>query len=319
MSRRDDPFGMSDEDDAKDLGFGSAGARDETLRLLNRDGTFNARRLGLPKLRSVPVYEHLIRITWGHFYVGSVLTYLGINLAFALIYTALGPAAIRGMSDGSTLERLLQAFFFSVQTVTTVGYGVYSPVGTLANLIMSLEALIGLGGFAVLAALMFARLSRPTAEVRFSPHAVVAPYQDGEAFMFRIANGRRGEILEAWVRLNFSWVEGHPTAPVRKFEALDLELDHIVFFPLHWTVVHAIRPDSPLHGWTDERLRDAHAEFLVQVAATSETYADEVRIRSSYTAAEVVWGSRFANIIDESQSGVIGVDVRKLGDLEGSR
>ena len=163
MKRNNSPFSQDRNDD---MGFGSAGVRDETLRLLNRDGTFNARRQGLHWIGSTSVYEHLIRITWGHFYVGMVLTYLAINLVFATAYFALGPEAIRGLSATSPLDRFLQAFFLSVQSLTTVGYGVLTPRTVTANLIMSLEALVGLGGFAVMAALIFARLSRPTAEVR---------------------------------------------------------------------------------------------------------------------------------------------------------
>ncbi|MCG8468567.1 MAG: ion channel [Gemmatimonadetes bacterium] len=313
MKRNNSPFSQDRNDD---MGFGSAGVRDETLRLLNRDGTFNARRQGLHWIGSTSVYEHLIRITWGHFYVGMVLTYLAINLVFATAYFALGPEAIRGLSATSPLDRFLQAFFLSVQSLTTVGYGVLTPRTVTANLIMSLEALVGLGGFAVMAALIFARLSRPTAEVRFSPTAVIGPYRGGEAFMFRIANARRGEILDAWARVNFSWVDRDSATPVRRFAPLELEANHIVFFPLHWTIVHRITPDSPLAGWDHERLRSAHAEFLIQVSATSETYADQVRVRSSYTADEIEWGGRFADILDESKSGVIGVDVRRLGDLE---
>ncbi len=303
-------------DDIRDLGFGATVARDSRLRLLNPDGTFNTGRRGVSVLRSVPFYEHMIAIGWTRFYLITVAAYAAVNVAFALAYVGLGPGALTGSSGSDPGTRFLEDLFFSVQTLTTVGYGGVAPATVAANLLVSVEALVGLGGFAVVAALLFARLARPTADIRFSRQAVVAPYRGGHGFMFRIANASRGEVVDASVRVIFSWIEGTGPTRRRRFEDLDLERTHIVFFPLTWTVVHPLGPDSPLAGWDASRLAGCHAEFLVQLTATAETYFEVVRARSSYVADEIVWGVRFANILQEDDDGRSRIDLRHLDELE---
>jgi inward rectifier potassium channel len=183
-------------------------------------------------------------------------------------------------------------------------------------MVVAVEAFVGLAGFAVMAALLFSRLSRPTAHVRFSDHAVVAPYRDGEGFMFRIANASRGDLADASVRVIFSWLQGEGRDRRRRFETLDLERRHITFFPMHWTIVHPIDVSSPLRGWDPASLKAAPAEFLIQVAATAETYSQEVRVRSSYVADEVMFNARFVNILEENELGGARIDVRRIGEVE---
>ncbi len=316
MAENHDPFTTLDPDEVRDLGFGEVVARDPNIRLLNRNGTFNSGRHGLPRLRSVPLYEHLATISWGRFYLLALIGYFTLDVVFALVYVALGPGALHGATASSALGRFAEAFFFSVHTSTTVGYGTLAPATTAANLVVAVEAFVGLGGFAVMAALLFSRLSRPTADVRFSDQAVVGPFRGGTGFMFRIVNGSRGDLVDASVRVMFSWLEGEGTARHRRFETLDLERHHITFFPMHWTVVHPIDDASPLSGWDATRLRDAHAEFLIQVAATAEIYSQVVRVRSSYVADEVIFDARFVNILEESESGGSTIDIRRIGEVE---
>ncbi len=316
MAEPNDPFTTLDPDEVRDLGFGESVAGDPNRRLLNRDGTFNSGRHGLPRMRSVPLYEHLATISWGRFYLLALIGYFTLDFAFAFVYLALGPGALHGATASSALGRFAEAFFFSVHTSTTVGYGTLAPATTAANLVVAVEAFIGLGAFAVMAALLFSRLSRPTADVRFSDHAVVAPYRGGAGFMFRIANGSRGDLVDASVRVMFSWLEGEGTNRKRRFENLDLERQHITFFPMHWTVVHPIDAGSPVSGWDSNRLRDAHAEFLIQVAATAEIYSQVVRVRGSYVADEVIFDARFVNILEELESGEPSIDIRRIGEVE---
>lgn len=300
----------------RDLGFGESVARDSRLRLLNRDGTFNVRRKGRPLLRSAPIYEHLITISWGRFYLAALGAYLAVNALFGGLYWLLGQDAIAGVRSGIGMQWFGQAFFFSVQTLTTVGYGSMAPEGVAANLVVSLEALVGLGGFAVLAGLVFARLSRPVADIRFSPQAVVAPYGDGRGLMFRMVNAGRGELVDTSVRVMFSWVEGEGPERRRRYETLELEREHVTFFPLHWTVVHPIEEGSPLEGFDDRRLRETHAELLIQVRSTSETYYEVVRTRTSYVPEEIVWNARFRNILETDPEHPGHIDVRRVGEIE---
>lgn len=315
MAAHNDPFTSLDPDEVRDLGFGEAAARD-SRRLLNRDGTMNSGRHGLPRLRSVPLYENLATISWGKFYLLALIGYFTLDIVFALVYVSLGPGALYGATASTTLGRFAEAFFFSVHTSTTVGYGSLAPATTAANLVVAVESFIGLAGFAVMAALLFSRLSRPTADIRFSDHAVVAPYRGGEGLMFRIANASRGELVDASVRVMFSWLEGKGDGQARRFETLDLERHHITYFPMHWTVVHPIDEDSPLAGWDAVRLGECRAEFLVQVAATAEIYSQVVRVRSSYVAAEVLFDTRFVDIREENDSGGATVDIRRIGEVE---
>lgn len=316
MAARNHSHSRPGREEIRDLGFGESVARDSLVRLLNRDGTFNTSRHGLSVLRSIPVYEHLVTMGWGRFYLLVIAGYLIVDVVFAAGYLALGPSALHGMAATSGWARFAEAFFFSIHTITTVGYGSISPATSAANLLVAMEALVGLGGFAVMAALLFARMARPTADIRFSERGVIAPYDDGRAFMFRIANGSRSELVDASVRVIFSWIEGAGSERRRHFETLDLERGHVAFFPLHWTVVHPIDERSPLNGWTAARLEGSRAEFLIQVSATTETYFEVVRARSSYLSDEVVWGARFSNILEETDHGAARVDIRRIGELE---
>lgn len=315
MDVEHDPFTL-DPDEVRDLGFGEKVARNERKRLLNHDGTFSSGRYGQSLLRSVPIYEHLTAISWGKFYLLTLVAYLAISLFFAAIYFALGPDTIAGLVGSSGLDRFAQAFFFSVHTVTTVGYGSLSPATTAANLVVALEALVGMAGFALLAALLFARLSRPVANIRFSGDAIVAPYQDITGLMFRIVNGSRGELADVSVRVIFSWLDGRGDTRRRRFETLDLERSHVTFFPLSWTVVHPIGEKSPLRGWDAARLADTHAEVLVQVAGFAEVYSQVVRARTSYVADEVRFDARFTSILEETESGGGQVDIRRIGEID---
>ncbi|MGI9647225.1 MAG: ion channel [Acidimicrobiia bacterium] len=315
MSEHRDPFTRLDPDEVRDLGFGETVARD-SRRLLNRDGTYNSGRHGFPRLRSVPLYESLATISWRKFYLLALVGYFSLDLFFAFVYLALGPEALHGTTASSALGRFAEAFFFSVHTSTTVGYGTLAPATTAANLVVAVEAFVGLAGFAVMAALLFSRLSRPTADLRFSEQAVVAPYRGITGFMFRIANGSRRDLVDASVRVLFSWLDGDGANRKRQFETLELERGHITFFPMHWTVVHPIDESSPLYGWDAARLLDAHAEFLVQVAATAEIYSQVVRGRGSYVADEVVFGARFVKILEETESGGSTIDIRRISEIE---
>jgi len=310
-----DPFTL-DPDEVRDLGFGEKVARNERKRLLNHDGTFSSGRYGQSRLRSIPIYEHLTAVSWRKFYLATLVTYLVIAVFFAVVYFGLGHGAIAGSVGSTGLDRFAQAFFFSVHTVTTVGYGSLSPATAAANFVVAVEALVGMAGFAVLAALLFARLSRPVADIRFSADAIVAPFGDITGLMFRLANGSRGELADVSVRVIFSWLDGQGEGLRRRFETLELERSHITFFPLTWTVVHPIDGHSPLQGWDAARLANTHAEILVQVAGFAEVYSQVVRARTSYVADEVKFGARFASIMEETESGGGQVDVRRIGEMD---
>jgi inward rectifier potassium channel len=303
-------------EDLKDLGFGSRLAQESRVRLLNRDGTFNVKRRGLSYFRSLSLYHSLITMSWPRFYSMLVLFYIGVNVFFAGAYLACGPDALAGPHLTLSHGAFLDAFFFSVQTLATIGYGAITPHGLAANLLVTAEAFFGLLGFSIATGISYARFSRPSARIIFSNQAVMAPFRGGNAFQFRIANARTNHLLDVQARVLFSRMERTGGKTARKFDMLALERDRVVFLPLHWTIVHAIGETSPLRGVTAEELRAKDAEFLILLTATDETFSQIVHARSSYKPHEIVFGARFADVFEETTAGVVSIDLGRLHSIE---
>lgn len=306
------------EDPNSDLGFGSVVARESRRRFLNRDGTFNVRREGMPFWQSLSAYHYFLTITWTRFLSYVAAGYIATNAFFAAVYVTCGSDALTGFESEPVRLRFIEGFFFSVHTLATIGYGSIAPHNLAANLVVTVESLVGLLGFAVVAGIVFARFARPMAHVVFSRTAIIAPYRDRTAFMFRIANQRSNEMvnLEARIVLARRRKDG-VRASDREFNLLKLEREGVIFFPLTWTIVHPIDPDSPLYGITDADLRATDAEFLVLLNGFDETFSQTVHTRSSYKADEVVWGARFCSVFNPPQDdGTISIDIRKLDEIE---
>ena len=186
-----------------------------------------------------------------------------------------------------------------------------------ANLLVAAESLTGLLGLALVAGIAFARFARPVAMIRFSDVALVAPYQGGTGFMFRIANVRESELLELGAKVSLSRRRPGGTTNEREFHELRLERDAVTFFPLSWTIVHPIDESSPLWGVGAEELRESDPEFLVYLTALDETFAQQVHARRSYKADEIVHGARFRSIIERGATdGAVRVDVRNISAIE---
>ena len=299
-----------------ELGFGSVLSRNAQRRLLNRDGTFNVKRRGLGLWESVPVYHVLLEMTWPRFIALAALAYILLNLMFAFAYAALGSGAVEGAAGITFTQRLWEDFFFSVQTSSTLGYGTLNPNGMGANVLVTVESLVGLLSFGLMSGLMFARFARPTARVLFSERAVVAPYRDGNAFMFRIINRRPTQISDLQMRVIL--VRRHLDGSGRAYDELELERSRVAFFPLSWTIVHAIDESSPMRGMSMQDLIDRDAEFLILLQGFDETFSQTVHTKSSYRAEEVVFGARFASMFDDDGAapGEVSVDVRRLHAVE---
>src|SRR5262249_52396969 len=209
----------SDIEEPKDLGFGSVVGGVNEKRLLNRDGTFNPRRRGLPFFTWLAPYHFLLTISWPRFLALITAGYFTANVFFALLYLACGPGALDGIPSSQTGGPFGRAFFFSVETLSTIGYGNIVPNGVAPHMVMTVEALTGLLVFALGTGILFARFSRPTAAIVFSSRSVIAPYRGITAFMFRVTNGRSNQIVEIEAKVLFSRIEGS----VRKYDELKLE------------------------------------------------------------------------------------------------
>lgn len=309
---------MPEEQEKKslDLGFGSVVADATHQRLLNRDGSFNVVRKGLGWRHVVSLYYTLLSISWPRFILATVIGYLAVNFAFAIAYVLAGP----GTLGGALAERpFLQAFFFSVHTLSTVGYGNIAPLTLTANILVTLEIMAGLFGVALVVGLVFARFSRPMAEIAFSSNAVVAPFEGGTALMFRIANLRRSQIIELGAKVIYSRFERDSKGELqRRFFGLDLERDKVTFFPLSWTIVHPIDDDSPLRDQGPESCVQNEAEFLVLLTGIDETFSQHVHARTSYFSNELIWNARFRRIFEilEDDEMSVAMDVSRLDDIE---
>jgi len=305
------------EQEDRDLGFGSVVAQQSHERLLNRDGSFNVVRRGVGLRSLLSPYHSLLTMSWPRFVLLAFVGYLLTNALFATGYLLCGLGALAGTSGVTQGEQWLEAFFFSVQTLSTVGYGHISPVTTAANALMTVESICGLFALALGAGLIFGRFSRPLARVIFSDKAVLAPYRGMMALMFRVANRRRSQMVDLESRLVMSRLEQTDTGPKRQFYGLELERHKVSFMPLAWTIVHPIDEDSPLHDVTEEEFLASDAEILILLTGMDETFSQMVHGRSSYKAHEVVWNARFQSLYEPDRpGGRLAIDIAKLHDIE---
>ena len=301
----------------RDLGFGSVVSRQSRQRLLNPDGSFNVVRSGLGLLETIAPYQQLLTVSWTGFFAIVVALYLLINALFALAYFAEGSTALMGPGADMLGGHFSQAFFFSVQTFATIGYGQIGPNGFVANALVTIEALVGLIFQALATGLLFARFSRPTASILFSHRAIIAPYNGGLSLQFRIANRRKNEIIQLEAQVLFSAMQPDGRGGlVRRYILLPLERNKVTFFPLSWTIVHPIDQSSPLAGQTSDQLVEAEAEVLVLLSGIDETFAQTVHTRSSYRAEDIVWNRRFRSIFVQEQGGSLSVDISRLHEIE---
>ena len=303
----------------RDLGFGSVVSSNRARRLLNRDGSFNVVREGLGLLATLAPYHLLLTISWPGFIAVVTLLYIVLNLIFALFFLACGADALAGPAAHMLGGRFSQAFFFSIQTFATIGYGQIGPNGLAANLLVTIEALVGLMYQALATGLLFARFARPTAAIVFSRQAIVAPYAGMQSLQFRIANRRRhNEIIQLEAQVLYTSFETNDRGQlVRRYRFLPLERNKVTFFPLSWTIVHPIDDGSPLKGKSREDLERDEAEILVLLTGVDETYEQTVHARTSYRADEIVWNARFQSVFRRLvPSDLVSIDVSRLNDIE---
>ena len=311
------PVPRSSEEEFKDLGFGTEVARGARQRLLNRNGSFNVIREGLNPFSSLSLYHWLLTISWSKFLGFVTGAYVGVNALFAFAFLLCGPDALQSSSGSFAGHPFYRAFFFSVDTFATIGYGNIVPVGVTANTLVTIEALVNILGIALATGVIFSRFSQPSARIVYSRNAIVAPYRDGSALEFRIANGRSSQLIEVQIQVILTKLERTDGSLVRKFYDLSLERHRVVFFALSWTVVHPIDPSSPMWGLTQKDLLAADAEILILLTGTDETLSQTVHSRSSYKADEIVWGAKFANMFMRTEAdGIIGMNLSRIHDIE---
>ena len=295
-----------------DLGFGRVVAQQVRGRFVRKDGTPNSRKYGLGSQVLQRLYLRALAATWWSFLAWVFGLELLVNGIFALGYIGLGPSALAGTETLGLSDPFLQAFCFSIGLFTTVGTGAMHAVGSTANSLVAFESLAGVLSLIGVGGLVLARMTRPRAHIRFSKCAVVAPYEGGRGFMFRIVNLQISELIDVDARVNLAWWEEVNGVRQRNFHQLSLELPKVEFFSLHWTIVHPIDQTSPLRGITPEQLRKSEAEFLILITGLEETFSTRVTARASYVSEEVRWNAKFADMFVPSPDGVITIDVERL-------
>jgi len=236
------------------------------------------------------------------------VAYLLLNLLFAGLYLAGGDGI-----EGARADSFADAFFFSVETLSTVGYGVRSPKTAWANALVTLEVLLGLLGFALVAGLVFAKFSLPSSRIAFSRVACLTTFDGSPALLLRMANHRRNYVVEAQLRLTFledsRTLEGHS---MRRMRDLSLVRSSSPFFNLSWTAVHLIDQESPLYGRDLESLRGTEAQLLASFVGLDASLSQTIHARMLYSVDDLRWGARFVDIMGTDGRGRRTVDNRRL-------
>lgn len=280
-------------------------------RALNKDGSFNVLKRNVPFFERLNSYHSLVTMPWLRFFSIIILVYFVLNLIFATLYLAIGLEHLSGIAGETLPEQFMEAFFFSSQTITTLGYGRVAPIGFLANIVAAVESMLGLLTFALGTGLMYGRFSKPTANIKYSKYAVMSPYRDINGFMFRVVNPKNNQLVEVEVTLTLSFKR--EDSDTRDFFTLETERQKVVFFPTMWTVVHPVNESSPLHGISQADLHAKDAEFIVMIKAFDESFSQTVYSRSSYKASETKWGEKFVYLTQRHGSGVV-IDVSRIDE-----
>jgi len=281
-------------------GFG-VNSSDYGGRFVNKNGKPNVEKKGVGYFEKISWYHILLDMSRGKFLLTIFLFYLFINLLFGGIYFLLGINKLGGIVAHSRLQEFGEEFFFSCQTLTTVGYGRISPVGFLASAISSLEALIGLLTLAVITGLLYGRFSRPRAYIRFSKNALLAPFHEGNAIMFRLVPFKNTTLTDAEAKVTLGLIIEENGKIVNKFYQLPLEYKMVNALNLSWTIVHPINETSPFYNFTEEDFRNAQGEILVFVKAFDDMFSNTVVSRTSYLLNEIIIGAKFNPMYHKSE------------------
>lgn len=295
------------QENTENSGFGNRASG----RFINKDGLPNVRRRGVNVLNRLSWYHTMLNLSSFRFITYLVVMYIFINLVFACIYYLIGVEHLTGIDKSNPLDEFIDVFFFSSQTFTTVGYGRIAPVGFMASLVATFEAFLGLLTFAIATGLFYGRFSRPRAYLRFSNIAVIAPFQDATALMFRLAPYKNNALTDADVTLSTAIEINEEGVVKSNFYRLETQLSKINTLALNWTVVHKIDENSPFLGFSADDFKNTNIEIIVHVRAFDEVFSNTVVQRSSYVSNEIIYGAKFVTMYypdKEKDSTVLDLD-----------
>ena len=295
-----------------DTGFGVS-PDTQGGRFINKDGSYNVVKRGLPFYERISFFYKMLTMPPWKFIVTLAFFFISINAVFTAMYVLLDKSEFTGVLPGNAVHYFFELFFFSIQTFTTVGYGRINPDGYFAGTIASVEALTGLSSFALITGILYGRFSRPRAYLRFSKHALISPYKDITALMFRFVSYKENHNLtNVEVTVTFGLTETNETAKF-KFYQLPLERNRIDSLPMNWTIVHPIDEDSPLYGFTKEDLGGTDAEIYVLVRGFDDVFSNTVLQRTSYRFDEIIFNAKFGRMYYENEDDTTTiVEINKL-------
>jgi len=273
-------------------------------RLTNKDGTTNLTKTGIPFWERISLYHTLLRMTQAKFWFIIIVFYTSINLFFATVYFTIGVDKLMGIpTDGSKAIQFLNAFFFSSQTLTTVGYGHVAPASIATSAVASIESFVGILAFALVTGMLYGRFTRPRAYLMFSPNALVAPYRGGRALMMRMATYKNNHLTDAEVLITAAIHINEDGKDVTRFYPLKLEFSKVNSLALSWTVVHPIDEQSPLYAYSQQDILDSRLELIVAVKAFDDHFSNTVQQRTSYHISEILYGAKFLPMFRRAEDG----------------
>ncbi|HEX8575886.1 MAG TPA: ion channel [Flavobacterium sp.] len=289
FSKNINSYAKSDEH----TGFGTNANR-YGGRFINKDGSANVEKRGMNFLSRISWYHTMLALPRWKFLTVLFVFYFVVNFFFAGIYYLIGIEYLNGIdASGSELAKFGKTYFFSAQTFTTVGYGHISPDGFLTSTLAATEALVGLLSFAIATGLFFGRFSKPTAFIKFSQNAIIAPYQAGTGLMLRMVPFKNTNLTDVQATITLGLTVEENGNVVNKFYTLDLEFSRINALTLSWTLVHPINEKSPLYDFSKEDFHTIDGEILVFVKAFDDMFSTTVAARTSYTFEELIYGAKF--------------------------
>ncbi|MBP2833912.1 ion transporter [Aquimarina sp. U1-2] len=294
----------------KDPGVGMSSNK-RAKRFISSDGSFNIKHVNRPSSVSES-YEYLISISWSKFFLWVLLGYISINVVFATVYLCIGISGIT-KSTGNFFGDFWNAFFFSAQTITTVGYGKMAPKGMLLGVISSFEALIGLLSFSFVTGLLYGRFSKPKANIQFSESIILRKFKEVDCIMFRLMSRSTNIMIRPRIEATLSLTQqGEDKKYVNNFYNLKLERNSITYLPTTWTVVHAIDESSPLYDFDRQELSQLHGEILLLITYYDESFTQEVHQAHSYILKNIQHDKEFVEAFYFDEDGYTILDHDKL-------
>lgn len=297
----------------QDTGFGVQ-ANQVGERFINKDGSFNIVKTGYPAWQRASIYSSLLELNNLKFLIILVATYFSINVLFTACYISIGLDQLSGFIDTSLSGKILETFYFSTQTFTTVGYGRVNPVGHMANIMASIETMAGWIFFALVTGIYYGRFTRPKAFVKFSENALISPFRYGKALMMRVVPYKNDHYLtNANIRVNAALLTGSKY----HFYNLELERSHVDALSTNWTIVHPIDENSPLNNMGPEDFEKTDLEVYVHLDGFDHIFSNTVIKRTSYTFREIIHNARFKPMYHMSKDGSATVlELDKLNAYE---